>query len=265
MFRHGEMLLLPHARRNIRHRNRTRHGNSSFPFHYVFRIRSCIFSIRAHISSWSRTRDTTSIRSLNHGWNRTIVTTTTTTPAPCHCDVELTVEPLQQRVQQHKCCQVVQSLCTRGSKSLYKWCQVVESLNPNPIPTSPSPLNFTAVHPAVDLTIPFPVNPTAKVSKQYTVQSKTLIALLIPYHAVASLNTVKSKSTSNLNDDSTSVFVSGPVVRPTDETRARCFTNGYLRIQHDHRRCNGIEMISSWSLNKSSLFRYFILHVVWLD
>jgi len=39
--------------------------------------------------------------------------------------------------------------------------------------------------------------------------------------------------------------VSGPVVRPTDETRARCFTNGYLRIQHDHRQCNGIEMISS--------------------
>jgi len=56
--------------------------------------------------------------------------------------------------------------------------------------------------------------------------------------------------------------VSGPVVRPTDETRARCFTNGYLRIQHDHRRCNGIEMISSRSLNKSSLFRCFILYVV---
>jgi len=56
--------------------------------------------------------------------------------------------------------------------------------------------------------------------------------------------------------------VSGPVVRPTDETRARCFTNGYLRIQHDHRRCKGIEMISSRSLNKSSLFRYFILYAV---
>jgi len=28
----------------------------------------------AHISSWSRTRDTTLIRGLNHGWNRTIVT-----------------------------------------------------------------------------------------------------------------------------------------------------------------------------------------------
>jgi len=39
----------------------------------VFRIRHCIFSSRAHISSWSRTRDTTSIRGLNHGWNRTIV------------------------------------------------------------------------------------------------------------------------------------------------------------------------------------------------
>jgi len=56
--------------------------------------------------------------------------------------------------------------------------------------------------------------------------------------------------------------VSGPVVRPTDETRARCFMNGYLRIQHDHRRCNGIEMISSRSLNKSSLFRHFMLHAV---
>jgi len=73
MFRHGEMVLLPHARRNVRHRNRTRRGNSSFPFHFVFRIRHCIFSTRAHISSWSRTRDTTSIRGLNHGWNRTIV------------------------------------------------------------------------------------------------------------------------------------------------------------------------------------------------
>jgi len=72
MFRHGEMLLLPHARMIIRHRNRTRRGNSSFPFHFVSRIRLCIFSIRAHISSWSRTRDTTSIRGLNHGWNRTI-------------------------------------------------------------------------------------------------------------------------------------------------------------------------------------------------
>jgi len=67
------MLLLPHARRITRDRNRTRRGNSSFPFHFVFRIRHCIFSSRAHISSWSRTRDTTPIRGLNHGWNRTIV------------------------------------------------------------------------------------------------------------------------------------------------------------------------------------------------
>jgi len=56
--------------------------------------------------------------------------------------------------------------------------------------------------------------------------------------------------------------VSGPVVRPTDETRTRCFTNGYLRIQHDCGQCNGIGMISSQSLKKSSLFRYFILYVV---
>jgi len=67
MFRHGEMLLLPHARRIAHHRNRTRRGNSSFPFHFVFRIRHCVFSCRTHISSWSRTRDTTSIRGLNHG------------------------------------------------------------------------------------------------------------------------------------------------------------------------------------------------------
>jgi len=50
------------------------------------------------------------------------------------------------------------------------------------------------------------------------------------------------------------VVVSGPVVRPMDETPTRCFTNGYLRIQHDRGRCNGIGMISSRSVNKSSLF-----------
>jgi len=48
--------------------------------------------------------------------------------------------------------------------------------------------------------------------------------------------------------------VSGPVVRPTDETHTRCDTNGYLRIIHDRGRCSGIEMISRGSLNKSSLF-----------
>jgi len=56
--------------------------------------------------------------------------------------------------------------------------------------------------------------------------------------------------------------VSRPVVRPTDETHTRCDTNGYLQITHDRGRCNGIEMISQDSLNKSSLFRYFILYVV---
>jgi len=30
MFRHGEMLLLPHARRIVRHRNRTRRGTHRF-------------------------------------------------------------------------------------------------------------------------------------------------------------------------------------------------------------------------------------------
>jgi len=31
------------------------------------------------------------------------------------------------------------------------------------------------------------------------------------------------------------VLVSGPVLRPKDETHARCFTNRCLRIQHDRR------------------------------
>jgi len=73
MFRHGEMQLLPHARRIMQHRDRTRRGNSAFLFDIVFRIWSCVFSFGAHISFWSRTRDTTLIRGLNHGWNRTIV------------------------------------------------------------------------------------------------------------------------------------------------------------------------------------------------
>jgi len=73
MFCHSEIQLLPHARRIIHHCDRTRHGNSAFPFHFVFRIGSCIFSFGAHISSWSRTRDTTLIRGLDHGWNRTFI------------------------------------------------------------------------------------------------------------------------------------------------------------------------------------------------
>jgi len=59
--------------------------------------------------------------------------------------------------------------------------------------------------------------------------------------------------------------VSGPVVRPADETHTRCITNGYLRMKHDRERCNGIGMISRDSLNKSSLFQYFTLCAVWLD
>jgi len=73
MFRHGEIHLLPQTRRMIQYRDRTRHGNSAFPFQLMFRIRSCIFSIGMHIGSWSRTRDTTLIRGLNHGWNRTFI------------------------------------------------------------------------------------------------------------------------------------------------------------------------------------------------
>jgi len=67
MFRHGETLLSPHARRIVQHHDGTRRGNSAFLFHFVFRIGSCVFSFGAHISSWSRTRDTTLIRGLNHG------------------------------------------------------------------------------------------------------------------------------------------------------------------------------------------------------
>jgi len=50
--------------------------------------------------------------------------------------------------------------------------------------------------------------------------------------------------------------VSGPVVRPTVETHTRFITNGYLRMKHGRGQCNGIEMISRGSLNKSSLFRF---------
>jgi len=56
--------------------------------------------------------------------------------------------------------------------------------------------------------------------------------------------------------------VSGPVAQPADETHARCFTSGCLRIQRNHGRCNGTEMISSRLLNKSSLFRHFMLCAV---
>jgi len=75
MFRHGDIHLLPQALWIVQHRDRTRHGNSAFAFHFVFRIGSCNFSFGAHINSWSGTRDTTLIRGLNHGWNRTIVKT----------------------------------------------------------------------------------------------------------------------------------------------------------------------------------------------
>jgi len=46
MFCHGDMLLLPHARRITQHRDGTLRGNSACPFHFVFWIGSCIFSFR---------------------------------------------------------------------------------------------------------------------------------------------------------------------------------------------------------------------------
>jgi len=58
MFCHGEMHLLPQARRIVQHRDGTRRGNSAFPFQLVFRIVSCVFSFGVHIGSWSGTRDT---------------------------------------------------------------------------------------------------------------------------------------------------------------------------------------------------------------
>jgi len=48
--------------------------------------------------------------------------------------------------------------------------------------------------------------------------------------------------------------VSGPVVQPRVETHTRFIMNGYLRMKHGRGRCNGIEMISRGSLNRSSLF-----------
>jgi len=73
MFRHGEIHLLLQVRRIAQHRDRTRRGNLAHPFQLVFRIWSCIFSFGMHISSWSRTCDTTLIRGLNHGWNRAFI------------------------------------------------------------------------------------------------------------------------------------------------------------------------------------------------
>jgi len=45
--------------------------------------------------------------------------------------------------------------------------------------------------------------------------------------------------------------VSGPVVRPTVATHTRFITNGCPWMKHGRGRCNGIEMISRGSLNKS--------------
>jgi len=58
------------------------------------------------------------------------------------------------------------------------------------------------------------------------------------------------------------VGVSGPVVQPTDGTHACFIMNGYLWIKHGCGQCNGIEMILQGLLNKSSLFRFFILYIV---
>jgi len=45
MFCHGEMRLLPCARRIVQHRDGTRRGNSSFPFHFVFCIGSIVVQV----------------------------------------------------------------------------------------------------------------------------------------------------------------------------------------------------------------------------
>jgi len=73
MFHHCDTLLLPQVRGNAQHRDRTWRGNSSFRSLRMFRIRSCILLLGMHSSSGSRTRDTTCVLRLNHGWNRTFV------------------------------------------------------------------------------------------------------------------------------------------------------------------------------------------------
>jgi len=67
MFCHCNVLLSPQVHMIVQHRDRTRRGNSSFHSLLVFRIRSCVLFLGMHISSRSRTRDTTLIRGPNHG------------------------------------------------------------------------------------------------------------------------------------------------------------------------------------------------------
>ena len=125
MFRHGEMLSLPHARRIVQHREMTRRGNSAFPFHFVFRIRSCVFSFRAHISSWSKTQDTTLIRGLNHGWNRTIVVMKLSVRCCLMCGSELRDDAVrtQERAlpQQFLKCNICLDTCQRTSHESHSW------------------------------------------------------------------------------------------------------------------------------------------------
>jgi len=52
MFHHGDVLLLPHAHRTAQHRDRTRRGNSAFPFHFAFRIED-VHLVGAVDQTWS--------------------------------------------------------------------------------------------------------------------------------------------------------------------------------------------------------------------
>jgi len=73
MFRHCSVLLLPQVHRDVQHRDRTRRGNSTLRSLWMFRFGSCILFLGIHSSSGSRTRDTTRILGLNHGWNHAFI------------------------------------------------------------------------------------------------------------------------------------------------------------------------------------------------
>jgi len=71
MFCHCDMLLSPQIHSVVQHHDRTQLGNTTFGSLLVFWIWSCIFILGMHISSGSRTGDTTLICWPNHRSNRT--------------------------------------------------------------------------------------------------------------------------------------------------------------------------------------------------
>jgi len=65
--------LLPPICRNVQHCDRRHRGNSSPHSLRMFRFESCILFLGMHSGSGSRTRTTTQILAMNHGWNCTFV------------------------------------------------------------------------------------------------------------------------------------------------------------------------------------------------